>query len=109
MSNTYKGIAVNSGSCSGRACVISENEDLDNIEICNDTILVVPQSNPQYSIHLFNSIGLVCENGAVMSHICIVAGELGIPCITQVKGITSAIKTGDRVFLNGESGEITIL
>lgn len=109
MDKIYQGIAVNSGSCTGCVYVVNEKEDIEDINIGNNNILVVPQSNPQYAIHLFECIGLICENGAIMSHICIVAGELGIPCITQVKGITQAVKTGDRVFLNGETGEVTIL
>ena len=48
--------------------------------------------------------GLVLEDGAVTSHVVIVARAMGIPVAGQVKGAVSMAENGDAIIVDGEDG-----
>ncbi len=49
--------------------------------------------------------GLVLEEGAVTSHVVIVARAMGIPVAGQVKGAVSMSENGDAIIVDGEEGD----
>jgi pyruvate,water dikinase len=51
----------------------------------------------------------VVERGSPLTHVAVVARELGIPTVVQVKGATREIRTGMRVRVDGGAGLVTIL
>jgi phosphoenolpyruvate synthase/pyruvate phosphate dikinase len=53
--------------------------------------------------------GLVIDVGGPISHGAIVARELGIPCVINTRTGTRRLGTGDRVRVDGNLGEVTIL
>jgi pyruvate,water dikinase len=60
-------------------------------------------------VPLYPSIsGLLIERGSILSHSAIVAREMGIPTIVGIRGLTSLVKTGDVVTMNGSTGEIRL-
>ncbi|TVX93565.1 PEP-utilizing enzyme [Paenibacillus agilis] len=105
MKSTYTGVAVNPGYVKARAYVVS---DENTRPFTKGDILVVPYSHPRYSLMLFDAGGLVCETGAVMAHICIIAGEIGLPCLTQVADATR-IADGSLIEVDSEKGEVRIV
>jgi phosphotransferase system enzyme I (PtsP) len=50
--------------------------------------------------------GLVLEDGAITSHIVIVARAMGIPVAGQVKGAVSMAENGDAIIVDGDAGRI---
>jgi phosphotransferase system enzyme I (PtsP) len=48
--------------------------------------------------------GLVLEDGAVTSHVVIVARAMGIPVAGQMKGAVSMAENGDAIIVDGEEG-----
>ena len=50
--------------------------------------------------------GLVLEDGAVTSHVVIVARAMGIPVAGQVKGAVSMSENGDAMIVDGDEGRI---
>jgi phosphotransferase system, enzyme I, PtsP len=50
--------------------------------------------------------GLVLEDGAVTSHVVIVARAMGIPVAGQVKGAVSMSENGDAIIVDGDEGRI---
>jgi phosphotransferase system enzyme I (PtsP) len=50
--------------------------------------------------------GLVLEEGAVTSHVVIVARAMGIPVAGQVKGAVSMSENGDAIIVDGDDGRI---
>nr|MDQ2705117.1 phosphoenolpyruvate--protein phosphotransferase [Pseudomonadota bacterium] len=50
--------------------------------------------------------GLVLEDGAVTSHVVIVARAVGIPVAGQVKGAVSMAENGDAIIVDGDEGTI---
>lgn len=53
-----------------------------------------------------NLRGLVLEEGAVTSHVVIVARAIGIPVVGQVKGVVSMAENGDPVIVDGGEGRV---
>lgn len=41
-------------------------------------------------------------------HPAIVAGELGIPCVAKTRAATKVLKTGDRVVVDGDTGNVSL-
>lgn len=54
--------------------------------------------------------GIVTEAGGATSHTAILAAQLGIPAVVQVKGIAAALADADRVTLalDGGAGEVIV-
>ena len=50
--------------------------------------------------------GLVLEEGAVTSHVVIVARAMGIPVAGQVKGVVSMSENGDAIIIDGDDGSV---
>lgn len=48
--------------------------------------------------------GLILEDGAVTSHVVIVARAMGIPVVGQLKGVVSMSENGDAVIVDGDDG-----
>ncbi len=103
----FEGICVSPGCVVGKAFVISKNQPLER-DISNDEILVLEYGEPTYAVQVMNATGVICENGGRLSHICVVAMEMGIPCIAQVENITKKIIMGETIVLNATNGTITV-
>ena len=52
-------------------------------------------------------IGIVTQAGGRTSHTAILAAQMGIPAVVQVKGATS-IPAGTRIAIDGDTGEVTL-
>jgi phosphotransferase system enzyme I (PtsP) len=50
--------------------------------------------------------GVVLEDGAITSHVVIVARAMGIPVVGQVKGAVSMSENGDALIVDGDEGAI---
>ncbi len=50
----------------------------------------------------------VCDTGGSLTHAAIVSREYGIPCVVGTATATKAIKTGDRVQVDGRQGTVRI-
>ncbi|MFT4003861.1 MAG: phosphoenolpyruvate--protein phosphotransferase [Rhizobium sp.] len=53
-----------------------------------------------------NIRGLVLEEGAVTSHVVIVARAMGIPVVGQATGIVALAENGDPVIIDGDGGHV---
>lgn len=85
--------------------ILSPDDDLD----LNGEILCTLRTDPGW-IPLYPSIsGLVVERGGLLSHSAIVAREMGLPTVVGVKGLTKTIRSGMRLRINGQTGEVRLL
>jgi phosphotransferase system enzyme I (PtsP) len=50
-------------------------------------------------------VALILEEAASTSHVAIVARAMGLPMVSEAEGITDAARHGDRVVIDGETGE----
>jgi pyruvate,water dikinase len=72
-------------------------------------ILVATQTDPGWVVLFPAAAGLLVERGSLLSHSAIVARELDLPCVVSLTNITTTLKTGDLVEMNGKTGEVTLL
>lgn len=53
-------------------------------------------------------LGFATNRGSVTSHVALLARAMGIPAVTGLGDITSRVKAGDHILLDGTSGTVTI-
>ena len=103
--NILAGEAVSPGIAEGRIRVIL---DPQGARLEPGEILVCPSTNPGWTPLFLTASALIMEIGGVMTHGSIVAREYGIPAVVGVHNATTRLKTGQRVRVDGSSGEVTI-
>ncbi|MFD7668746.1 phosphoenolpyruvate synthase [Streptomyces sp. NPDC059788] len=75
----------------------------------NGGVLVAYRTDPGWVAALPSASALVIERGSPLTHVAIVARELGIPTVVQVKNVMRELETGMRVRVDGAAGTVTIL
>jgi phosphohistidine swiveling domain-containing protein len=96
------GEKVCGGTVSGPVRVVTDPKEAFALQ--PGEILVVPHSHPEFALAMIQAGGVICENGGILSHLCTVALELGIPCVTEVKDATGVLSTSMQVTLDGDRG-----
>jgi phosphohistidine swiveling domain-containing protein len=99
-----EGTSVCGGVVTGPVRIVTDPRDAVSVQ--PGEILVVPCSHPEFALGVMQADGLICEEGGIISHICTVALELGIPCVTEVRGATTILRSHSRVTLNAEQGVV---
>ncbi|MHA6615715.1 PEP/pyruvate-binding domain-containing protein [Pseudonocardia sp. DLS-67] len=72
-------------------------------------ILVTTVTNIGWTPLFPRAAAVVTDVGAPLSHAAIVARELGIPAVVGTGNATSALRTGDRVRVDGSRGTVEVL
>lgn len=98
------GLTVSPGMVTGAVKIVTGPADVDKVK--TGDIMVVLNSNPAYAIGVMNAAGLVCEGGGMLTHICIVAREMGIPCLARVEKATELLKENSVITLDADKGTI---
>ena len=62
----------------------------------------------QFDAELSGISTRVLEMGGLLSHGAIVARELGIPAVVDVARATQLIRSGDRIEVDGTTGEVAV-
>jgi pyruvate,water dikinase len=71
-------------------------------------VLVTVSTDPGWTPLFISAGALVMEIGGVMSHGSVVAREYGLPAVAGVADATTRLKTGQRVRVNGQTGEVVL-
>ncbi|AUX37157.1 MULTISPECIES: PEP/pyruvate-binding domain-containing protein [Sorangium] len=99
------GLPASPGVVEGRARVLDPGApSLDAVE--PGEVLVARTTDIGLSPLFLVAAAVVTELGGPMSHASIVAREYGIPAVVNVPGATLAIKTGDRLRVDGDRGVV---
>ncbi|WP_433930548.1 PEP/pyruvate-binding domain-containing protein [Sorangium cellulosum] len=99
------GLPASPGVVEGRARVLDPGTSaLDAVE--PGEVLVARTTDIGLSPLFLVAAAVVTELGGPMSHASIVAREYGIPAVVNVPGVTLAIKTGDRLRIDGDRGVV---
>jgi pyruvate,water dikinase len=93
------------GCCAGvRRGPVRVVRDPSSASLPPDSILVAERTDPGWIMIFPAAAGLIVERGSLLSHSAIVARELGIPSIVSVAGVTSWLRDGDWVEMDGSTG-----
>jgi pyruvate,water dikinase len=83
--------------------------DPRNADLRKGEILVTRYTDPAWTPLFFTAAALVTEVGGVLSHGAVIAREIGLPAIVGVAGVTSRIRSGQRVRVNATEGTVEVL
>jgi pyruvate,water dikinase len=101
------GAAASPGVVEGPARVVRTVSQIADVR--EGEILVCGSTSPAWA-PIFSKIrATVTDVGGVMSHAAIVCREYGLPAVVGTGRATSAIRTGQRVRVDGSSGVVTLL
>jgi pyruvate,water dikinase len=106
-SEKITGLPVSPGVYEGTAKVIISTQEFDRLE--EGDILVTKNTSAGFNVVLPIIGALVTDRGGVLSHAAIVSREYGIPGVVSTKKATKTIQDGDRIRVDGDNGEVTIL
>jgi pyruvate,water dikinase len=102
-----QGTPVSAGVAEGPALVLEQ--PVPPADLPADFILVCPSTDPAWVPLFLQARGLVMETGGVLSHGAIVAREFGIPAVVGIGLALSQIQTGQRLRVDGNSGNVYLL
>lgn len=83
-------------------------EDLDLAAVPQGTVLVAEDLTPSMTagINPANVVGVLTEIGGKTSHSAILARALEIPAVLSIEGIVSKVENGQKVILDGSTGQV---
>lgn len=101
------GLAASKGVYEGPARRVSSPAQFDRID--QGDVLVTESTSEAFNILLPLLGAIVTDNGGLLSHAAIVAREYGIPGVVGTREATGRIRDGQRIRVDGDSGEVTVL
>ncbi len=104
--NQLLGVPVSPGIVEGIVHLVFEPH---KAQLAPGEILVCPGTDPAWTPLFLAAGGLVMEVGGLMTHGSVVAREYGIPAVVGVHEATSRLQSGQRIRVNGSTGEISVL
>lgn len=100
------GSPVSPGSAEGNVRVVLDPRQAGFLP---GEILVCQGTDPSWTPLFLSAAGLVMEVGGMMTHGAVVAREYGIPAIVGVDQVTRRLKTGQRIRMDGSTGQIHLV
>jgi len=101
------GLPASSGVVEGTARVVLSPEEFDQVK--KREIIVCRMTSPAWVVLFTRIAGLVTDAGGMASHPAVVSREFAIPAVVGTSDATRRIKTGDRIRVNGSTGQVDIL
>ena len=87
----------------GRAVVVEKPQDFSS------GILVAYRTDPGWASALPFASALLIERASPLTHVAIIARELGVPTVVQIDGLTDAVRTGMTVSVDGATGRVVLV
>ena len=104
--DTLVGLSVSAGQVQGVVSFLSDYDSLDDVP--ERHILVVPSTDPAYLPYFPLAVGLIVEQGGMLSHGSIIAREYKLPAVSNIDA-RQQLHSGDRVLLDGSTGVVQVL
>lgn len=101
------GFAASPGIAEGLARVIMSADGIGDLQ--DGEILVAPLTAPSWAPVFGKIAATVTDVGGIMSHAAIVCREYGLPAVTGTAFGTKTITTGQRLRVDGNTGQVTLL
>lgn len=99
------GLPASAGVVEGPVRVLDSGRELAS-GIQPGEILVARTTDVGLTPLFLLATGVVTELGGPLSHAALVAREYGVPAVVNVQGATVALRTGDRVRIDGSRGTV---
>ena len=81
-----------------------------HLELKSPAIVVADDLTPSETVQLprENVLGFATNKGSATSHVALLARALGIPSVVGLGDVTSRVKAGETVLLDGTAGTVTL-
>ncbi|OQB13970.1 MAG: Phosphoenolpyruvate synthase [Deltaproteobacteria bacterium ADurb.Bin207] len=98
-----RGLGASPGVVEGKVRLLAAGNELkEGIE--PGEILVARTTDVGLTPLFLLAAGVVTELGGPLSHAALVAREYGVPAVVNVAGVTVALRTGERIRIDGDRG-----
>jgi phosphohistidine swiveling domain-containing protein len=104
--SSIRGQSVSPGEYSGRVRVIPDLNAETEME--KGDVLITRCLDPGQTHFLMMAGALILEVGGMLSHGAILARELGIPTVAQVRNATTLFRDGQKVLVDGSRGTVAV-
>jgi phosphohistidine swiveling domain-containing protein len=108
-SKEFNGTPLSPGVAYGQVRVVLEPETIDTDTWPSDVILVAQSTDPGWTGLFLKSKAVIAEKGGVLSHCAILAREMNLPAISDIKQCHLKFKDGDKIWVDGSNGHITYI
>jgi pyruvate,water dikinase len=106
----WRGLSLTSGTVRGRAWVLDEPEHvLPEGWDGSSTVLVARSIDAGWVTTLTLVAGAAIETGGDLSHGSILVRELGLPAVTNLRGVRGGVRSGDVLELRAHAGVVELL
>lgn len=99
-----KGISGSTGQATGEVCIVTSPAEFGKLK--KGDILVCRYTDPEWTPLFTLAAAVVSDTGGALSHAAIVAREYHIPAVLATGCATMQLKDGDKVSVNGTTGEV---
>jgi rifampicin phosphotransferase len=104
----WRGVGVSPGKATGSVRVIVDPVEQAG-QLRPGEVLVARATDPGWTPLFLIAGAAVVERGGMLSHAAIVAREVGIPVVVDVAHATSALRDGERVRVDGDTGRVEVV
>ena len=101
---TLRGLPASPGRARGRVRVVLAPPELDALGA--GEVLVVPLLTPAWVPLAARAAAAVVDTGNHLMHACVLAREIGLPCVVGAGDATSRLRTGEVVEVDGAAGTV---
>lgn len=101
---TLHGLPASPGRARGRVRVVRAPPDLEGLK--EGEVLVAPLLTPAWVPLAARSAAAVVDTGNHLMHACVLAREIGLPCVVGAGDATSRLRTGEVVEVDGAAGTV---
>lgn len=110
---TFTGTIANKGKVIGKVRLIKVDDLRELAKIAKtltkENILVTGMTNPNMMVLIEKVCGIITDEGGMACHAAIVSREFNIPCVVGCSIATQALRDGDEVELDADTGAVRIL
>ena len=92
----------------GEVRVVEDPSQINPDEWPENTVLVAENTDPGWTPLFAKAKGVIVDKGGVLSHCAIVAREMNLPAVSRVRQCHRILKNGDKVWVDGNNGRISI-
>ncbi len=97
------GIGAGPGRATGPAAVVDLPHGIDG------DVVVTYRTDPGWVAVLPSASALLIERGSPLTHVAIVARELGVPTVVQIRDLTRRVRTGMTLDVDGSTGRVRVV
>ncbi|MGZ3773381.1 MAG: PEP/pyruvate-binding domain-containing protein [Bdellovibrio sp.] len=101
-----QGVSLAPGIASGIVHIVNDPEEEDLDLWPDNYVLVAEATDPGWTPLFEKAQAIIVARGGVLSHCAIVAREMNLPAVGEIRGANHLFKEGERVWVDGNNGTI---